>query len=223
MPFEDLGAFEPVFAKRGDELRYFDIWTDDFSTLDPLAPDVLVVLGGAVSAYQEGRYPFLIEENVFLERRIGADRPTLGICLGAQLMAKAMGARVYRNAAREVGFAPIALTAAGKASCLSPYEFAPMATHWHGDMFDLPEGVTHLASSALCANQGFSRGPNILALQFHAEEGGPKFERWINDMTSELESAGVDVNGLRRDAEIHGPGIVAKAAPVLNAWLDQLK
>jgi len=223
MPFEDAGAFAPVFAQRGDRVRYFDVGIDEFDALDPLSPDLLVVLGGAISAYQEDQYPFLIAENDFIARRIAADRPTLGICLGSQLMAKAMGARVYRNAKKEIGFAPISLTDSGRTSCLAPYGTDPIATHWHGDTFDLPEGVSLLASSALCANQAFSRGPHVIAFQFHPEAGGPRLESWVDSQKTELARAGLDENRLRDDAKTHGPNVVAKAAPVLTAWLNQLR
>ena len=169
--FEDLGLIEPLLAARGFTVRYADAATDDLQALDPLAPDLLVVLGGPIGAYQEELYPFLRPELALIERRLQADRPTLGICLGSQLVARALGARVYPGSAgKEIGWAPIALTEAGAGSALR--HLAPERTpvfHWHGDTFDLPTGATRLASTAAYPNQAFRWGGHVLALQFHCE------------------------------------------------------
>jgi GMP synthase (glutamine-hydrolysing) len=103
----------------------------------------------------------------------------MGICLGAQLIARAAGARVYPSGVKEIGFAPITLTEAGCDSCLAAFADDPLTLHWHGDTFDLPEGATLLASTPGCRNQAFSLGPTVIGFQFHPEAGGPGFERWL--------------------------------------------
>jgi len=221
--FEDLGAFAPVLERRGATLDICDIGLDDPGAVDPLGPDLLIVLGGPISVYEEERYPFLVEETSLLARRIEANRPTLGICLGAQLIAKAAGAKVYPSGLSEIGFAPITLTDAGRGSCLAPFAQEPTTLHWHADTFHLPDGATLLASTEACTNQAFMLGPNIIGFQFHPEAGGPGFERWLVGHTVELGAAGIDVRKLRKDAARLGPELVRKAERVVTAWLDGLR
>jgi GMP synthase (glutamine-hydrolysing) len=223
VPFEDLSAFAPALERRGIAYRYFDVGADNLGAFDPLAPDVLIILGGPIGVYQEEKYPFLIPETQAIAKRLAAGRPTLGVCLGSQLMAKALGARVYPAGYKEIGFGPIELNEAGRASCLAPFADDPITLHWHGDTFDLPDGATLLASSALCERQAFSLGPNILGVQFHPEDGGVKFERWLIGHTAELSAAGIDVAQLRADSQTHGERLGKKADAVLGAWLEGLK
>ncbi len=218
--FEDLGAFAPVLGRRFSRITIHDVGVDDLHTRDAEGPGLLVVLGGPIGVYEEETYPFLAEETQFIARRIAAGRPTIGICLGAQLIAKAAGARVYPSGVKEIGFGPITLTDAGHASCLAPFEHDPITLHWHGDTFDLPEGATLLASTDLCVNQAFSVGKNIVGFQFHPEAGGPGFERWLIGHTGELSAAGADICKLRSDATLYGPRLARKAEAVLNLWLD---
>src|SRR6185437_10303176 len=135
--FEDLGSFERVLKARGEVIRYIDAATDDFAVLPHDAPAPLFVLGGPIGAYEEALYPFLIDELRFIEKRLAARLPIFGICLGAQLIARALGARVYPAPVKELGWAPITLTGAGTRSVLKPLGSGPVL-HWHGDTFDLP-------------------------------------------------------------------------------------
>src|SRR5438067_127188 len=123
--FEDLGAFEAVFRDHGYAIHYRDMGLDDPAEIDP-ATGILVVLGGPIGAYEDDKYPFIPGELRLLERRIGAGYPTLGICLGAQLIARALGARVYPGAAKEIAWAPVELTRASRASCLKHLDGAPV-------------------------------------------------------------------------------------------------
>lgn len=223
VPFEDLGAFAPVLERRGGTHHVYDIGVDALGTLDPTGPDLLIVLGGPIGVYEEEIYPFLAEETALIARRIEADRPTLGICLGAQLIASALGARVYPSGAKEIGFAPITLTEAGRASCLASFADDPVTLHWHGDTFDLPAGAMLLASTHACTNQAFALGPNVIGFQFHPEAGGPGFERWLIGHAVELSAAGIDVPRLRADAARHGAGLARKAEAVLTRWLEGLR
>ncbi len=218
--FEDLGAFAPVLERRCGAIAIHDVGVDDLNKRDAVEPDLLIVLGGPIGAYENGTYPFLAEETQFIAQRLAAHRPTLGICLGAQLIARAAGARVYPSGVKEIGFGPITLTDAGHASFLAPFEHDPITLHWHGDTFDLPEGATLLASTDLCVNQAFAIGKNIVGFQFHPEARGPGFERWLIGHAVELAAAGVDVPKLRSDAGLYGPRLARKAEAVLNLWLD---
>ena len=222
LAFEDLGAFEPVLQMAGYSIRYHDIGIDDIAALDPHDAGLLVVLGGPIGAYEDDKYPFLISEMKLLEARLAADKPTMGICLGAQLMARALGARVYPGAEKEIGFAPLSLTDAGRASCLGVFENEPVL-HWHGDIFDLPDGATCLASTRVCPNQAFSYGANAIAFQFHPEAGGAGFERWLIGHTAELAQAGKDIPQLRAENKKLAPEMKRRAESCLQQWLAQLK
>ncbi|WP_242480705.1 glutamine amidotransferase-related protein [Rhodovibrio sodomensis] len=151
--FEDLGLLAPLLAERGIAARTLDAGVDDLAAVDPLGNDMLVVLGGPIGATDDAAYPWLADELRLIERRLAAGRPTLGICLGAQLIARALGAACYPAPAKEIGWAPVELTEAGQASCLAPLGEGTSVLHWHGDTFDLPSGVTHLAATEICQNR----------------------------------------------------------------------
>lgn len=221
--FEDLDAFAPAIREAGYSTRYWDIGSQDLSTLGPVTTDLLIVLGGPVGAYEEEAYPFLSEEIDILQQRLAAGRPTMGICLGAQLIARAAGARVYPGPAREIGFSPIALSDAGRTSCLSPFSKDPMTLHWHGDTFDLPDGAERLASTAICENQAFAIGPNVIGFQFHPEASAQNIEKWLIGHAHELATAGIDIPRLRAEAAIHGSALERKAHSVAADWLKQLQ
>lgn len=220
--FEDLGAFAPAFASLGYAMQTFDAGVDDLAAVDPLAADVMVVLGGPIGAGDDALYPFLADELRLIESRLRAGRPIIGVCLGAQLIARALGARVYPSGHREIGFAPIQLTPAGRHSCLAAFADAPTTLHWHGDTFDLPAGAELLASTELCRHQAFSFGQQTIAFQFHPEAGGAGFERWLVGHAVELTLAGIDVPALRAQARQYGAELSAKAGDVLRRWLAQL-
>jgi GMP synthase (glutamine-hydrolysing) len=219
--FEHLGTFAPALAARGLTIRYADAAAGGLAGIDALAPRLLVVLGGPVGAYEEAHFPFLADELRMIERRLAADLPVLGICLGCQLIARALGARVFPGRAKEIGWSALGLTEAGKGSPLA--RLAPCGCrvlHWHGDTFDLPDGATLLASTPLAANQAFAIGNRVLALQFHMEIVPVEIERWLVGHACELAGAGLDVGTLRRDTEEFGPPLAACAPAALNGWAD---
>jgi GMP synthase (glutamine-hydrolysing) len=219
--FEDLDSFESVLKARGDDIRYIEAATDDLAALPHNTPAPVFVLGGPIGAYEEALYPFLKDELRFIEKRLAAKRPIVGICLGAQLMARALGARVYPAAAKELGWAPIALTDAGERSVLKPLDSGPVL-HWHGDTFDLPPNATRLASTAICENQAFSVGTHALALQFHIEAGAKGLERWYVGHTMELTKEKIAVPALRAQSQELAPAANARGTACLTAWLDAL-
>ncbi len=219
--FEDLGSFAPVLAELGYNISYFEAGVDDVRTAGIEGADLLIVLGGPISAYEDNLYPFLSDGIWLLERRMRLNLPTLGVCLGAQLMARALGARVYKGVP-EIGFAPITLTIEGARSNLSALANVNVL-HWHADTFDHPEGATHLASTPDCAEQAFSIGATTLALQFHAETGDLGFERWLVGHAVELAHAGVDVVELRRSHRAHGNALRAAASVMLSDWIQRFE
>jgi GMP synthase (glutamine-hydrolysing) len=218
---EDLGNLAPALQQRGLRARYVEAGIDDLSQLNPLAPEVLVVLGGPIGASQETAYPFLTDELRLLERRLAADLPTLGICLGAQLIARALGAKVYPGLRPEIGWAPLQLSEAGRRSCLAPLANRQTAVmHWHGDTFDLPAGATHLASTPAYDNQAFAWGARGLALQCHAEVTLRGLERWFIGHAHEIEhTPGLSVAQLRQETLHYAPRLQTRAAHCWHAWL----
>ncbi|MBI4302272.1 MAG: type 1 glutamine amidotransferase [Chloroflexi bacterium] len=147
----------------------------------------LVILGGPMNVYEEDKYPYLVDEHQAIKEAIQSNTPVLGICLGAQLIAKALGAKVSPNPTKEIGFYPISLTEEGTRSELfreCPPQFAVF--QWHGDTFDIPNGATKLASSSLCSNQAFSYDHHAYALQFHVEVTPAMVVHWTTEYQNEL-------------------------------------
>jgi GMP synthase (glutamine-hydrolysing) len=220
--FEDLGSLAEALNQQNYALTYVEAGLDSIAHIEPLAPDLVIILGGPIGAYDEQDYPFLADELRLLESRLKADLPTLGICLGAQLMARALGARVYPGSYKEIGWSPLQLSNEGRHSSLA-YLAAEYTSvlHWHGDTFDLPIGSTHLASSSKYQNQAFSWGKWGLALQFHPEVTARNLERWFIGHASEIgATSGVSVAGLREDTVRYAERLESQAAKFWQAWLE---
>lgn len=220
--FEDLGLFEPVLKHRGYEVQYVQAGTDVLSRQDWLDADLAVVLGGPIGVGDLDIYPWLGDEIVQIRQRLGSQRPLLGLCLGAQLMAAALGARVAPLPNKEITWGQVSLTASGAGSPLQ-HLAGLNVLHWHGDAFDLPHGAELLASTPMTSNQAFSLGPAALALQFHPEVNASRIEPWLIGHTVELRAASVDICSLRMSSARQDPDAQALAAGrLLNEWLDHL-
>lgn len=221
--FEDLDLLEGVLADKGFAVRYLDAATDDLSGLDALVPDLMVVLGGPIGATDEASFPFLKAELKAVERRLAADRPLLGLCLGAQIMARVLGARVYANPnGKELGWSELSLTPAGEDSVLAALTGAAVL-HWHGDTFDLPHGADWLASTPQTPHQAFAWGQRALALQFHAEVTARGLERWFVGHWGEISTTpGLSLAELRAETARNAPLIQARGRAVLGQWVDQV-
>lgn len=214
--FEDLGALAGTLERRG--LR-FDYVTPSDGGLDGLEDaGLLLVLGGPVSANDTDRYPYLGREIEIIRRRVERGLPTLGICLGAQLIARAMGAGVAPMPAPEIGWGPLEL--AGEGGVLR--RLRTPVLHWHGEAFELPPGCGTLASTAKCPNQAFAVGNHTLALQFHIEVRAGELERWLLGHACELDHRGVSVPGLREDGRRFAEGAAAQGAALFSDWLSGL-
>ncbi len=222
--FEDLGSLAPSLERAGYQVRYADCAVDDIVALDPVAPDLVVVLGGPIGAYEDDLYPSLKTELKLLEMRLAANRPTIGICLGAQLMARALGARVYPTGLKEIGWGPLILRPAGCESALRHLGQDDTAVlHWHGDTFDLPAGATLLASTEICANQAFSWGRNALGFQFHPEATAARLEQWFIGHACEIATAKVSVTSLRADTMRHASRLETQTRKCFVDWLTSIE
>jgi GMP synthase (glutamine-hydrolysing) len=222
--FEDLGSLERVLGDRGRLVRYLDVGSARIEAPNPVTASLMVILGGPISAYDDDRYPTIAPLVAMIEKRIAAGLPTLGICLGAQLIARVLGARVYPSGRTEIGWTPLTLTDAGKQSPLRHLDAAHTSMlHWHGDTFDLPPGAVHLASTPACQNQAFSWGKHVLALQCHPEIRTDRFEPWLIGNAGELAGHGIDPRDLRADTAKHGPNLEAAATAMFGEWLDALE
>ena len=229
LAFEDLASFTSVLQANDYQVNYVDaadfaLKPDDLSQLDALSDDLLIVLGGPISVNDGGTFPFLDEEISLLKRRIAADKPTLGICLGAQLIARALGAKVYPGKEKEIGWYGLELTAAGEQSALR-YLGAKHCSmlHWHGETFDLPVGAALLASSERCLHQAFSYGKNILALQFHPEITQRAMEKWfIGHIGEIMQTEGVSVEQLRKDTHEFANQLEVQGELFFNSWLNEV-
>ena len=193
--------------------------------IDPLRPDLLVVMGGPVAVYQADDYPFLQREMDILKARIEADLPTIGICLGSQLIAAALGSKVYKGSqGKEVGWDSLNVTEGGKGSTVEMI-CAPNCNmfHWHGDTFDLPSGATLLASSDQYDNQIYSHG-KALGLQCHPEVQQRQLEEWFvmfqGDITGD--DPLIPVHELRAQTAEHIDTLNKQAKLFFNAWLDEV-
>ena len=220
--FEDLGFLDPLLRNRGHTVRYLDAAVDHLVSLEDSPPDLLVILGGPIGAAEVDDYPFLATERDLVGRRLAAGRPTLGICLGAQIIAHSLGSAVFPASAKEIGWAPLTLTEAGAAGPLRHLAGIPVL-HWHGDTFDLPAGADLLASTGACAHQAFAIGGAVLGLQFHAEAAGPSLERWFVGHCVEIAATpGVTVPALRADTTRFSDVLVERGKMMFAEWLQPL-
>jgi len=167
VPFEGLGSIRPFLESAGQTLTFTPFYQSaDIPDLDAI--DALIVMGGPMSVNDETGFPWLVQEKAFVRRAVETGKPVLGICLGAQLIASALGARIYKNAAKEIGWFPVRKVHGGRTHGFA-FPESVLAFHWHGETFDLPTNATLLASSEACANQAFQIGACAIGLQFHLE------------------------------------------------------
>lgn len=183
--FEGLGSIAPWLEARNAEIsysRFFEPAPPQLPSLDDT--DLVIALGGPMSVNDERSYPWLAPEKSFLRRTMGRHVPLLGICLGAQLIASALGASVRPNPEREIGWFSIHSVDSDRPAFRFPAN--ARVFHWHGETFDLPEGAIHLARSAACEHQAFQIGANVIGLQFHLETTSETLDTLIRHSRNEL-------------------------------------
>ena len=222
VPHEGVAGYRKPIEDAGYEVSRIDVTDPEFSTLDLREPDLLIMMGGPMGVYEQDRHPWIGCQLRRLAMRLEADRPTLGVCFGAQMMASALGATVFPGPAKEVGFHPVQVHEHAADSPLRHVRDVPVL-HWHGDTFTKPEGAEFLASTSLYEHQAFRRGRNQLALQFHAEMGeDPRFDAWIDQWPEAVVEAGGCPQALRQRHDELGPGAVAAGRAMIADWLRGL-
>jgi GMP synthase (glutamine-hydrolysing) len=202
---DPLGVLQEVLEERN--ISIVPLYAAHDALTKALNSELLILMGGPMGANEEHLYPFLAEEMQIIKQRISSDQATLGVCLGAQLLAKAAGARVYSPGVGEYGWAPIHLTPSGKNSCLKMLDDCPVF-HWHADTFDLPKKASLLASSVACPNQAFRLGENVLGIQFHIEVNQKKLDAMFPMKQVQLSPCMGDVQ--------------LRSKRCLHAWLDSM-
>ena len=162
--FESPGYFTELFSMMGIKYDIYNLYQGKYPAPDEF--DILLIMGGPMSIYDEENYPFIKNDKTLIKAAINKSKKIIGVCLGAQLIADSLGSKVYKNDYDEIGWFPVKRNLKGGMGFLPD---VATVLHWHGDTFDLPEGSVHLYSSEACPNQAFIHSNHILALQFHLE------------------------------------------------------
>lgn len=222
---EGVGTIGATLDRLGIPYRYIDIAKEPpFPPVQTLSG--LLVMGGPMGVYEHDRYPFLKRELRYIRKTIEAGKPVLGICLGSQLIARALGARVYPGTKKEIGWDRIHLTSDGQRDPLMKgCPVSPWVFQWHGDTFDLPRGARRLATSALYKNQAFRFARHVYALQYHLEVDGPMIQDWLTlpGAEKELKTLGLGTGQkIKKELSRRLPGLQRIAEPFFTAWGNRL-
>lgn len=211
-PFEGLACIGDWVRSKGHTLTATH-WYSHPALPELEQTDMLIVMGGPMGVYEEEQYPWLVAEKEFIRRAIAAGKPVLGICLGAQLIAAALGAKVYPNKEKEIGWYPVQFYS----------DLAPSPTtvfHWHGDTFDLPDNAVHLAETPACRNQAFQVADRVFGLQFHFEITPAAMESMLTHLGNDLTPG----NYVQTAAEMRtGAHLAANTNTWMYALLNRLE
>jgi len=220
---ETLGTIQKALDSRGFTSRYIQTFAGEPIPKDTSAAAGLIVMGGPMGVYEQDQYPYLTDELYLIESFLARRHPILGVCLGSQLLASALGGEVKKGPEKEIGWHSLTLTESGIADPLwknAPSEF--MAFHWHGDIFDLPSGSVALASSALTACQAYRHGTNVYGLLCHIEVTEPIIAGMVTNFESELREENLDGAEIVRGIPRHLPPLRTIAQGVFEQWADFL-
>ena len=205
---EILGTLNPLLKQAGFRMRYVNFGRDPGAEPRLEGYEGLIVLGGPMNVDQTDRHPHLRTEVELVQQALDRDIPVLGICLGAQLIARALGASVGPADQKEIGWYDVSVREPGRDDALlSNFDETERIFQWHGDTFDIPRGAEHLASSALCPNQAFRYGDKVYGLQFHLEVDPGMIDRWLDLPANRAEmqtATGIaDPEEIRRESALH--------------------
>jgi GMP synthase (glutamine-hydrolysing) len=218
-PAENLGSIADALEGAALAWQYVRVFNQQPIPRDMKGAGGLIVMGGAETVYKLDRHPYLRDEIRLIENALADVKPILGVCLGSQLLAAALGANVRRAEQREIGWYPVHLNESASDDRLMrglPREF--MAAHWHSDTFDLPAGAIALASSEITENQAFRHGDNAYGIQFHAEMTGEILTALIAEFGDGLKRVGIDGDAIAAQAKVHLPKVDAIGAQIFSRW-----
>lgn len=221
--YEDLGSFEPILKTRGFDVRYVCSRSFDYKGIFAYDPDLVIDLGGPMGVYEDEKHPWIPNELQFITERIECEKPLMGICFGAQMIARALGANCYKGPqGKEIGWSKITVNNQGMKSPFRHFDGSlTHMMHWHGDTFDMPDGAVLLASSDKYQKQAYSYGDHILAMQCHPEITEAKLRLWYASDKGELAEVGKDIETMKRDAEKYASRLTIQTGKFLNEWLDE--
>jgi len=216
---ETLGTIEDALVRAGLTHRYLRIHQGEAVPPDLGDAAALIVMGGPMSVYEQGRLAHLKAEMRLVESALETERPVLGVCLGSQLLAHVLGAKVYPGARKEIGWHEVSLTPAGQDDAVwsaAPSRFPGF--HWHGDIFDLPRSAARLASSELTPCQAFRYGKNAYGILFHMEVTAPQVKAMTETFADEVRQVGVTAEKILADTSTHLPQLSAIGCGIYDGW-----
>jgi GMP synthase (glutamine-hydrolysing) len=223
-PAENLGAIADALEGAALAWQYVRVFDGHPIPTDVKGIGGLIVMGGSESVYQLDRYPYLRDELALIESALKAEKPILGVCLGSQLLAAALGSEVRRGAEREIGWYPVRLSEAAKGDRLMrglPAEF--VAAHWHSDVFDLPRQAVALASSERTPVQAFRFGAKAYGLLFHAEMTREILQALVDEFSEGLKRVGIDVDVILTEAEKRLPPLGRIGETIFSRWASPIQ
>ncbi len=218
---ETPGILEEILKARGFSLSVIHSNRNQPVPLKMGEAAGLVVMGGPMGVYEEEQYPFIRHEIRLIQDAIKNQKPVLGICLGSQLLAASLGARVYKGKKKEIGWLPVRLIGEGQKDPLwkgHSETFVPL--HWHGDIFDLPQDAVPLASSELTRHQAFRYGKNTYGFLFHLEVTEPMVREWVKKFSGELREEKMEGQQILKKSAEYLPWLQDSARTVFSRWAD---
>jgi GMP synthase-like glutamine amidotransferase len=217
VPFEDVGSMAGWSDGKKAQVDYTRFHADP-TLPDEKNMDLLVIMGGPMSVNDEGEFPWLRAEKEFVREAVTRGVAVLGVCLGAQLIASALGAKVYSSREKEIGWFPVESVPVSSETFSFPRDFTPL--HWHGETFDLPPGAIRLAKSTACANQAFQIGRRTMGLQFHLEATPKTAKTMVANCRDELTPG----TYIQRESDLlaASPDLYRKANALMVGVLDYL-
>lgn len=213
-PYDGPGYLGEALLRRGASLTIIQLHERE-AVPDLSAYDMLLVMGGTMNVYQEDKYPWLVEETQVIRQAVEAGKSVLGVCLGGQLLAKALDAQVHLGVATEIGLTPITLTEAGETDPLFEGLSQVEAVEWHDDTFDIPTGAVALARSEGCAYQAFRFGERAYGLQFHPEVSPAMLAEWIGGAGN----LPIDSSSFQRAVETKAGALQAQADRLVDNFI----
>ena len=226
VPYEPLGTLDPLLKQAGFRIRYVNFGRNpqERPSLDGYV--ALIILGGPMNADQVGDYPHLATELELIEEALRRDISILGICLGAQLLAKVLGGSVSAGAGREIGWHDVSVTADGKQDpVLAPFGVSSEVFQWHDDVIELPDSVIHLAQSTRCASQAFRYGEHAYGFQFHLEADAALIERWLTVPQHQpvFANGELDPDHIRQRISTSIQPLMSLSNSTFGRWIDRFE